>query len=129
MLKSYRPLLSVPYLIGLFVWSLIARLNIAALPIGITFLVADWTGSYALAGAVSTTLTIGAAVAGPLRGRSADRGRTDRLMALCGLCYGAGLLVIALLPASLWWAAFPLGLVTGLFTPPAPRSRVRCGRG
>ena len=118
-LKSYRPLLSVPYLVGLFVWSLIARLNIAALPIGITFLVADWTGSYALAGAVSTTLTIGAAVAGPLRGRSADRGRTDRLMALCGLCYGAGLLVIALLPASLWWAAFPLGLVTGLFTPPA----------
>ena len=33
-LKSYRPLLSVPYLVGLFVWSLIARLNIAALPIG-----------------------------------------------------------------------------------------------
>jgi len=118
-LKSYRPLLSVPHLPELFVWSLVARMNIAGLPIGITFLVADWTGSYALAGAVSTTLTVGAAVAGPLRGRSADRGRTDRLMTLCGLCYGAGLVVLALLPASLWWLAFPLCLVTGLFTPPA----------
>ncbi|UPT23468.1 MFS transporter [Thermobifida alba] len=118
-LNSYRPLLSVPHLPGLFAWSLAARLNIAGLPIGITFLVADWTGSYALAGAVSTTLTVGAAVAGPLRGRSADRGRTDRLMALCGLCYGVGLVALALLPAALWWLAFPLSLVTGLFTPPA----------
>ncbi|MEY9210774.1 MFS transporter [Thermobifida halotolerans] len=119
MLKSYRPLLSVPHLPGLFLWSLAARLNIAGLPIGITFLVADWTGSYALAGAVSTTLTVGAAVAGPLRGRSADRGRTDRLMAVCGLCYGTGLVVLALLPAPLWWLSFPLALATGLFTPPA----------
>ncbi|TDQ48757.1 MFS transporter [Actinorugispora endophytica] len=119
MLKSYRPLFSIPHLPNLFVWSLAARLQVAGLPIGVTFLVADWTGSYALAGVVTATLTVGTAVAGPLRGRMADRGRVDRLVAVCGLVYSAGLLALALLPGSLWWAAVPLTLVTGLFMPPA----------
>lgn len=119
MLKSYRPLFSIPHLPSLFVWSLVARFQVAGLPIGVTFLVADWTGSYALAGVVSGALTVGTAVAGPLRGRMADRGRTDRLMVMCGLIYNAGLLALALLPGSLWWAAIPLALVTGLFMPPA----------
>ncbi|GLU47932.1 MFS transporter [Nocardiopsis ansamitocini] len=119
MLKSYRPLFSIPHLPGLFIWSLIARLQVAGLPIAITFLVADWTGSYALAGLVSGALTVGTALAGPIRGRMADRGRADRIMVVCGVVYSGGLLLITLLPAALWWISLPLSLVTGLFLPPA----------
>ncbi|GAA3746780.1 MFS family permease [Spinactinospora alkalitolerans] len=119
MLTSYRRLLGVPRLPSLLFWSLLARLHIAGLPIAVTFLVAGWTDSYALAGLVSGALTVGTALAGPVRGRMADRGSTDRLMAGSGLGYAAGLAALALLPAALWWAAIPLALVTGLLLPPA----------
>ncbi|WP_131099389.1 MFS transporter [Streptomonospora litoralis] len=119
MLSSYRRLFAIPHVRGLLFWSLFARLQQGGLPIAVTFLVAGWTGSYALAGLVSGGLTVGTAVAGPVRGRLADRRSKARLMLSSAAVYGAGLAALALLPAALWWAAVPLALATGLFMPPA----------
>ncbi|GAA1777172.1 MFS transporter [Streptomonospora arabica] len=119
MLASYRRLFAVPHLPALLFWSLCARLQLGGLPIAVTFLVAGWTGSYGLAGLVAGGLTVGTAVAGPLRGRLADRRSKARLMLTSAAVYGAGLAGLALLPAELWWASVPLALATGLFQPPA----------
>ncbi|MFC7328765.1 MFS transporter [Marinactinospora rubrisoli] len=119
MLRSYRRLSDVPHLPLLLFWSLFARLHIGGQAIAITFLVAGWTGSYALAGLVSGGLTVGTALAGPVRGRMADTRATDRLMLVCGLVFAGGLATIALLPGRLWWLAVPLAVATGLFQPPA----------
>jgi MFS family permease len=116
---SYRRLFAVPHVPALLTWSLLARLHIGGLPIAVTFLVAGWTGSYALAGLVAGALTVGTAVGGPVRGRMADVRPNDRILAGSAVAYGAGLAGLALLPASLWWAALPIALVTGLFQPPS----------
>ncbi|WP_460861155.1 MFS transporter [Nocardiopsis coralliicola] len=119
MLSSYRRLFSVPSLGSLMFWSLAARLHIAGMPIAVTFLVADWTGSYAFAGLVAGALTVGTALGGPVRGRMADRRPADRLLTVSAAVYGTGLAAMAVLPADLWWAAVPLAVATGLFQPPA----------
>ncbi|MDS1271091.1 MFS transporter [Lipingzhangella sp. LS1_29] len=119
MLHPYRVLFAHPHVLALLLWSLVARLHIAGLPIPVTFLVAEWTGSYAWAGLVVGGHTLGTAIAGPLRGRMVDVGRADRMMLLCGLCFGTGLSVLALLPESVWWISVPLSITTGLFTPPS----------
>ncbi|MUL43115.1 MFS transporter [Streptomonospora sp. PA3] len=119
MLAPYRRLFAVDHVPALLFWSLFARLQLGGLPIAVTFLVAGWTGSYGLAGLVAGGLTVGTAVAGPVRGRLADRGSKARLLLSSAAVYGAGLLLLALLPAPLWWAAVPLALATGLFQPPA----------
>ncbi|WP_394329357.1 MFS transporter [Nocardiopsis sp. CNR-923] len=59
------------------------------------------------------------AAVGPLRGRMADRGGSDRLVLVCGAVFSAGLLALALLPGSLWWLAVPLALAVGVFGSPA----------
>ncbi|NYI98461.1 MFS transporter [Streptomonospora nanhaiensis] len=118
-LDSYRRLFAIPHVPGLLFWSLFARVHIGGLPIAVTFLVAGWTGSYALSGLVAGGLTVGTALAGPIRGRMSDLRAKDRLLTSSALCYGAGLAVLALLPGALWWVALPLALATGLFLPPA----------
>ncbi|MDA0564909.1 MFS transporter [Streptomonospora sp. S1-112] len=118
-LGSYRRLFAVPHVPALLFWSLFARVHIGGLPIAVTFLVAGWTGSYAVAGLVAGGLTVGTALAGPIRGRMSDLRAKDRLLTSSALVYGAGLAVLALLPGALWWAALPLALATGLFLPPA----------
>ena len=118
-LANYRRLFAVPHVLSLLCWSLAARFYTPGLMIAVTFLVEEWTGSYTFAGLVSGAFTLGMALVGPLRGRMADRGGTDRLVLLCGVVFWVGLTVLALLPASLWWVAVPLALSTGLFGTPA----------
>lgn len=118
-LANYRRLFSVPHVLSLLAWSLIARFYTPGLMIAVTFLVVGWTGSYSLAGLVAGAFTLGMALVGPLRGRMADRGGTDRLVLVCGLVFSVGLLGLLLLPASLWWLSIPLALGTGLFNTPA----------
>lgn len=119
MLTNYRRLFAVPHVFSLLAWSLTARFYTPGLMIAVTFLVVDWTGSYSLAGLVAGAFTLGMALVGPLRGRMADRGGTDRLVLVCGLVFSTGLLGLLLLPASLWWLSVPLALGTGLFGTPA----------
>src|SRR3712207_5789095 len=58
LLGHYRELFTVPHLPGLLSWSLVARLHLACTSLVITFLVAGWTGSYAVAGLVIGALTV-----------------------------------------------------------------------
>ena len=118
MLGPYRQMASVPYLPSLLAWSLFGRLHMTGTPIAITFLVAGWTGSYALAGTVSALLTAGVSVAGPLRGRAADRQPAARLLATTAAGYGIGMTALALLPGRLWPAALLIAPLAGLCMPP-----------
>jgi MFS family permease len=119
MLGAYLPVLRTPNAVALMLWAVVARMHSGGLPIAVTFLVAGWTGSYALAGLVVGGLTLGTAIAGPVRGRMVDTGRADRALVVSGVGFAIGLGTIALLPESLWWLSLPLALGTGLFTPPA----------
>ncbi|WP_017545175.1 MFS transporter [Nocardiopsis prasina] len=119
MLANYRRLFAVPHVLSLLIWSLAARFYTPGLMIAVTFLVQGWTGSYTLAGLVAGAFTLGMALVGPLRGRMADRGNSDRLVLVCGVVFTVGLATLALLPASLWWVSIPLALGTGLFGTPA----------
>jgi len=118
-LANYRRLFATPHVLSLLTWSLAARFYTPGLMIAVTFLVEDWTDSYTLAGLVAGAFTLGIAVVGPLRGRMADRGGTDRLVLVCGLVFSVGLVALALLPEALWWLSLPLALGTGLFGTPA----------
>lgn len=118
-LANYQRLFAVPHVISLLAWSLAARFYTPGLMIAVTFLVVEWTGSYTLAGLVAGAFTLGIALVGPLRGRMADRGGTDRLVLVCGVLFSVGLTALILLPESLWWLSIPLALGTGLFGTPA----------
>ncbi|GHD34189.1 MFS transporter [Nocardiopsis kunsanensis] len=118
-LTNYRRLFGVPHVLSLLVWSLAARFYMPGQMIAVTFLVEDWTGTYSYAGLVAGAFTLGMALVGPLRGRMADRGGSDRLVMVCGVVFAAGMVTLALLPAFLWWMAVPLALVTGVFGSPA----------
>ncbi|MGH3908541.1 MAG: MFS transporter [Pseudonocardiaceae bacterium] len=118
----YREVLAIPHLPGLLFWALAGRLHVACSTLVITFLVAGWTGSYTLAGVVAGVLTVCQSVAGPWRGRSADRGHADRLVVVTSCGYAAGLVGLAALPTLLPPAGWPLALalaaLTGLALPP-----------
>ncbi|WP_083684174.1 MULTISPECIES: MFS transporter [Actinoalloteichus] len=118
MFTPYRLLASVGRLPTLLFWSLFGRLHTTATALALTFLVTDWTGSYTLAGVVAASLTVGTGIAGPLRGRAADRSSVTRLLLLTGLCYGGGLFLLAALPGGLWPAAPVIAFFTGLAMPP-----------
>lgn len=129
MLGPYRQLAAVPHLPSLLAWSLFGRLHMTGTPIAITFLVAGWTGSYALAGTVAALLTAGVAVAGPLRGRAADRQPATRLLTTTAAGYGIGLTALALLPAAAWPIALVIAPLAGVCQPPvSPLGRATWSR-
>ncbi|GAA2780353.1 MFS transporter [Saccharopolyspora taberi] len=132
MLRPYRLLAAVPHASALMLSSLLGRLHMPAIAMVMTFLIADWTGSYTAGGVVSAALTVGQSVAGPVRGRAADRSSAPKLLLTTGALYGTGLVLIALLgrkdgplDPSLWWLLLPIGLLTGLAHPPV----TQIGRG
>ncbi|HEX2301511.1 MAG TPA: MFS transporter [Pseudonocardiaceae bacterium] len=116
LLGRYREVLAIPHLPGLLFWALAGRLHLACTTLVITFLVADWTGSYTLSGVVAGVLTVCQSVAAPWRGRSADRGQADRLVVLTALGYAAGLITLAALPVLLPAAGWPVAVALAAFT-------------
>jgi MFS family permease len=121
-LRPLRVLAEVPSLRALLPLSLIARIHLSALPVALSFLVADWTGSYTIVGAVSGGVAVGQAVAGPVRGRIADRSSSGRLLLVTGLGYAIGLVALvtaaAVLPSAAWPVAVLIAVGTGLTMPP-----------
>ncbi|WP_188986464.1 MFS transporter [Saccharopolyspora thermophila] len=103
-------------------FSLLGRLHMPGISIVLAFLVVDWTGSYAVGGVVGGTITIGQTVAGPMRGRAADRSSASKLLVLTGLLSGLGMAAIVvvtqLLDPARWWLVLPVALLTGLAHPP-----------
>ncbi|WP_033400578.1 MFS transporter [Actinokineospora enzanensis] len=122
MLGTYRRLFTIPGLPRLLSWSLLGRLHFPGTPLAMTFLVAGWTGSYVASGVVAGGYSVGMAVGGPARGRSADRGDPVRLLLVISAVYAAGLAAVALLPevlpARLWPVVAVLAFAVGLAQPP-----------
>lgn len=112
----------VPQLRVLLPLSLLGRAHQSALPIALTFSLTDWLGSFTKVGLATGVLAVGQGVAGPLRGRLADRGSASRLLFTSGLGYGAGLtgvlLVTRLLPSSAWLVVLVVLFGAGLVLPP-----------
>ncbi|PRY43685.1 MFS transporter [Umezawaea tangerina] len=122
MLRPYRQLAGVPHLVSVLIWSMVGRVHMTGTPLALSFLMAGWTGSYGLAGVVGGALTLGLGVAGPVRGRAADRAPASRLLAVAGGLYGVGIALLGLLPTVLpaggWPVAVVVAFLTGLCTPP-----------
>ncbi|MEG9519148.1 MFS transporter [Saccharopolyspora indica] len=121
-LQPYRLLAAVPHAPSLMFFSLLGRLHMPALGMVLAFLVVDWTGSYAIGGVIGATITVGQAIAGPLRGRAADRSSPPRLLVVTGIGSGLGMVAIIAVtswvdPAH-WWLVLPVALATGLSHPP-----------
>jgi MFS family permease len=116
-LTPYRQLAAVPHLARVIGWSLFGRLHMTTIGISLTFLVADWTGSYGRAGLVVGAAVLGWGVGGPLRGRGADRGNAVRQLVVTSTLYAAGIAVLAVLPASAWTVAPLIAFVTGTMVP------------
>jgi len=118
----YRQLAAVPGLPAVLVWSMVGRLHLTGTALAMTFLVAGWTGSYVPAGVIGGAYTLGVAVGGPMRGRSADRGDAPALLLVTGVGYAAGLGAIAVTPTILASSAWPVlavaAFVVALVQPP-----------
>jgi len=112
----------VPRLRVLLPLSLIGRAHQSALPIALTFSLSDWLGSFSKVGLATAMLAVGQGVAGPLRGRLADRGSASRLLFTSGFGYAASLIAVILatmvLPGSAWLVAVLLLFCAGLVLPP-----------
>ncbi|WP_067498954.1 MFS transporter [Actinoplanes sp. TFC3] len=112
---------SLPRVRSLLLASVLARAHLTALPVSLTFLLPGWAGSYTAVGVVSALLGVGQAIAGPVRGRIADRGSAGKVLTVTGLGYGAGLaglVLVTLLPGRLWPLALPISFAAGLLSPP-----------
>ncbi|RSM61785.1 MFS transporter [Kibdelosporangium aridum] len=122
MLQPYRELAAVPRVPGLLTWATLGRLHMTGTPLAMSFLIAGWTGSYAIAGVIGAALLVGLGVSGPMRGRAADRRGAADLIVFTGVSYGIGMTVLAFLPTwlpSSWWPLMAVAAFTvGLFNPP-----------
>jgi predicted MFS family arabinose efflux permease len=114
-----QSLLSTPGALRLFGSSIIARLPVVMLSIGLIVHAQRLTGSFAAAGVVAATLAIAEGGGGPLLGRLVDGcGQTIVLLAGAGVA-GAALAAIALLPAGVpVWLLVVLAAMLGLALPP-----------
>ncbi len=114
-----RSLASSPSARRLFATSIVARLPLAMLSIGLMVHVQHLSGSFAAAGVVTCAYGLAVSIGGPLLGRLVDRrGQTLVLLASAGA--GAALLgVIAIVPAGTPLAVLvALASGIGLATPP-----------
>jgi MFS family permease len=102
-----------------FAASILARLPLAMLTIGMLVHVKHVTGSFAAAGLVSGTLAVAQGAGGPALGRLVDRRGQTAVLLAGALVSGAGLLATAALPAGApLTALIALATVIGLATPP-----------
>ncbi|MFI1198658.1 MFS transporter [Streptomyces sp. NPDC020883] len=122
MSSSLRALSEIPRLKTLLPLSLIGRIHLSGLPVALSFLIAGWTDGYTTVGLVTGAMAVGQAVAGPIRGRVADRNSASTLLFVTGGGYAVGLVALVLaallLPAGAWPAAVVISFFTGLTLPP-----------
>lgn len=116
--RSYPALLRTPGVATLLVSSLAARTPNTMIVIAVSFWARDLTGTFAWSGVLIGTYTAGVVVAGPRLGRLVDRYGPPRVLVPCGIVWSAGFLVLALLPASIWWVGLGVSVVTGAALPP-----------
>ena len=115
MLKPYVHLMRRPGAGAFFAAGIIGRMPISMIGLGIVILIAQESGSYGLAGAVSGVGVVAGALTGPIQGRLVDR-FGQRLLILVGsvLCtVGLVGLLIAVRMDAPHWALYLLSFVAG----------------
>jgi MFS family permease len=114
-LGAYREVLRVPGAPAFAAAGLVARFPLSMQTLGTVLLVADTTGSYALAGAVSATLALAQALFGPVLGRLVDRHGQARVLlpALAVHTVGAGSLIALAVTGAPVWTLFPAAALWG----------------
>ncbi|PVE09214.1 MFS transporter [Streptomyces scopuliridis] len=103
--SSYHAIFAAPGTKGFSAAGLIGRLPLAMMGIGIVTMVSQLTGRYGLAGALSATLAMSAALLGPQISRLIDRHGQSRILrpaTLVAVTSVAGLLVCAQQSAPDW---------------------------
>ncbi|MFC9650630.1 MULTISPECIES: MFS transporter [unclassified Streptomyces] len=103
--SSYHAIFAAPGTRGFSAAGLIGRMPLAMMGIGIVTMISQLTGRYGLAGALSATLAMSAALFGPQISRLVDRhgqGRILRPATLVAVTSVAGLLVCAQQSAPDW---------------------------
>ncbi|MFF3322840.1 MFS transporter [Streptomyces sp. NPDC002889] len=96
--SPYRAIFAVPGTLGFSAAGLLGRMPLAMLGIGIVTMISQLTGRYGLAGALSATLALSAAVLGPQISRLVDRHGQRRVLrpaTLVSVTAVAGLLICA----------------------------------
>ncbi|MQA78653.1 MAG: MFS transporter [Streptosporangiales bacterium] len=116
--RTYPALLRTPGVAVLLASSLAARTPNTMIMIAMSFWARDLTGTFAWSGVLIGTYTAGVVVAGPRLGRLVDRYGPPRVLLPCGVVWSAGFVVLAVLPASVWWVGLGVSLVTGAALPP-----------
>ncbi|MDQ0937704.1 MFS family permease [Streptomyces turgidiscabies] len=98
MSSPYRALFAAPGSARFTAAGLLGRMPMSMMGIGVVTMVSQLTGRYGLAGALSATIALAAAVAGPQVSRLVDRygqRRALRPATLCALLASSGLLLAA----------------------------------
>jgi MFS family permease len=114
-------LASQPGALRLFVISILARLPLAMLAIGVLVHVKAVTGSFAAAGLASGTLAVAQGIGGPLLGRLVDRRGQTTVLVAGALVAGCALVALAAAPAGAPLAMLlVLAAALGGLTPPVP---------
>ncbi len=100
MLQTYRTLFAAPGSTGFCLAGLLARMALPMMGIGIITMLAQLSGSYALAGAVSASFVLCYALLSPQTSRLVDRHGQRKVLPLAT---GISVLGLLLLLAATWW--------------------------
>jgi MFS family permease len=118
-LRPYRVLLATPGGLAFSAAGLVARLPISMLSLGIVLLISDRSRSYGLAGAVSATFALTAALVAPMLARLVDRVGQARVLVPSLTVHVAA--VLALMGCAFWaaprWTLFMSAAVGGATMP------------
>lgn len=115
MLKPYFHLLRRPGTGAFFAAGILGRMPISMIGLGIVILIAQESGSYGLAGAVSGVAVIAGALTGPVQGRLVDRFGQRGLILIGSVACTVGLagLLVAVRAGAATWVLYVLSFVAG----------------
>ncbi|MFG1813213.1 MFS transporter [Kribbella sp. NPDC049174] len=115
MLKPYVHLMRRPGASAFFTAGILGRMPISMIGLGIVILIAQESGSYGLAGAVSGVAVIAGALTGPIQGRLVDRFGQRTLLIIgsvvCTIALAA--LLVAVRADYATWVLYVLSFVAG----------------
>lgn len=123
---TYRRLFARPHAVALLGWSLVARLPLGMVPLGLLLLARGEGASYSRAGAVSAAYVVALAVGAPIAGRLVDKRGPRRILLQRAVAYPTllGLVVLlALVDAPMIAIGLAAAAAGSAFAPVAPTVR------
>lgn len=120
MLGAYKQVLTTPHALPMIAAGFVGRLPLSMVGLGSVLIVQDYTGSYALGGAVAATGAITTSILGPILGRAADAygQRKVLLPLLVAFALGGVLFLWAVREDLTRWLMFLGAAIGGASLPP-----------